>query len=197
MEHDTGWILCGARARRKRKPRPFVKWVRSVKGLTVGYVSRMMRFDNSHSLWTRAAPKEPVKGRQPLQLSHDPLADSQRSEVCGVWALYQTRLKNQNWKRIRQASGISSSFGEEGINWEAESFKWTTSNSWQDQSRSIAQRGLDTSCTYTDVNHFWKSRAFIWQWPKTPQHRDSNFISQEENVKLWAPFTIQAVNSLQ
>lgn len=37
-------------------------------GVNSGYVSRMMWFDNSHSLWTLRAPKKPVKGLQSLQL---------------------------------------------------------------------------------------------------------------------------------
>ncbi len=83
MECDTGWILCGGRAWRKRRQQPFVKWVRSARGLTVAYVSRMTWFDNSHSLWTLTEPRKPVAVMLLLQLSHDPLSGTKYHTFVG------------------------------------------------------------------------------------------------------------------
>lgn len=57
MKSDTDWILCVSQAWTKGKA---VKWVSSVERLTAGSVSKMMRFDNSHSQRTPETGEVPA-----------------------------------------------------------------------------------------------------------------------------------------
>ncbi len=146
MECDTDWILCGAWS--WRKGRPFVKWVRSVKGLTVGYVSRMMWFDNSHSLWTLREPKKPVKGLQLLQLSHDPLSGTKYQTFVGsdwmscvvlIWISLKGNHENisvKQWANLMRTSHPARPRKQKRtwiLNAEPRIYMWTRSQNWQDQ----------------------------------------------------------------
>lgn len=171
MEPNTGCILCGAQAQRKKKGRGPL-W--SGSGLWRGWLCQQKWWDLIIPIAYELSepPQKPVEGLQSQQLSHNPLSGSEYQTFVGhdliscvllVWISPIDQIHKSILVKLRSSCRRTLQCGRKKHTkmW---SRKLISGQDPTTRSVTAVQRGgffvLDVYTYY--IHDFWRSRTFLW-----------------------------------